>query len=196
MSADTPRNAHAAQQTRPRRIDQSCVPSTRHDWGRHHSPRNLAMALTVEAGELLEPPLAADDGPQPPVASRSPRVADEAADVLICLLNFCDRAGVDLHAAFERASRSRRSTRSISPAVGWRSPRSCRRLTGCGRRNGGVEAFARRSGNRVACTWDRLQPRPSQRAQGDGSLRERGNTRSPAVPRPDRWGGRGWRAFR
>ena len=70
------------------------------DWGRYHSPRNLAMALSVEAGELLELYLwSADDGPQPPVASRSPRVAEEAADVMICLLNFCERAGVDLGAA-------------------------------------------------------------------------------------------------
>lgn len=71
------------------------------DWGRYHSPRNLAMALSVEAGELLELYLwSADEGPQPPVSSRTPKVADEAADVLICLLNFCDRAGVDLQAAF------------------------------------------------------------------------------------------------
>jgi NTP pyrophosphatase (non-canonical NTP hydrolase) len=73
------------------------------DWGRYHSPRNLAMALSVEAGELLELYLwSADGGPQPPVESRAPKVADEAADVLICLLNFCDRAGVDLESAFEQ----------------------------------------------------------------------------------------------
>ena len=72
------------------------------DWGRYHSPRNLAMALSVEAAELLELYLwAADDGPQPPVAGRETRVAEEAADVLICLLNLCDRAGVDLAAAVE-----------------------------------------------------------------------------------------------
>ena len=59
------------------------------DWGQYHSPRNLAMALSVEAGELLELYLwSADDGPQPPVAERLPKVADEAADVFICLLNF------------------------------------------------------------------------------------------------------------
>lgn len=70
------------------------------DWGRYHSPRNLAMALSVEAGELLELYLwAADDGPQPPVATRAPKVADEAADVLICLLNFCEQAEIDLAAA-------------------------------------------------------------------------------------------------
>lgn len=70
------------------------------DWGRYHSPRNLAMALSVEAGELLELYLwSADEGPQPPVASRVPKVADECADVLICLLNLCEHAGVDLTAA-------------------------------------------------------------------------------------------------
>ncbi|MCA9571790.1 MAG: hypothetical protein KC656_28325 [Myxococcales bacterium] len=60
------------------------------------------MALSVEAGELLELYLwCADDGRQPLVPERDPRVADEAADVLLCLLNFCDRAGVDLEAALE-----------------------------------------------------------------------------------------------
>jgi len=71
--------------------------SEERDWGRYHSPRNLAMALSVEANELLELYLwSRDDGPQPPVASRDPRVADEAADVLMCLLNLCERADVDL----------------------------------------------------------------------------------------------------
>jgi NTP pyrophosphatase (non-canonical NTP hydrolase) len=66
-------------------------------WGRFHSPRNLAMAVSVEAGELLELFLWCDDaGPQPMVAERVPRVAEEAADVLICLLNLCDRSGIDL----------------------------------------------------------------------------------------------------
>lgn len=73
------------------------------DWGRYHSPRNLAMALSVEAAELLELYLwSTDDGPQPPEPSRVPKVADEAADVLICLLNFCDRAGIDLADALDR----------------------------------------------------------------------------------------------
>src|SRR5690606_29907202 len=67
------------------------------DWGRYHSPRNLAMALVVEASELLELYLWCEDqGPQPLEEGRRPRVAEEAADVLMCLLNFCDRAGVDL----------------------------------------------------------------------------------------------------
>jgi NTP pyrophosphatase (non-canonical NTP hydrolase) len=67
------------------------------DWEQFHSPRNLAMALSVEAAELLELYLwSTDDGPQPPHPGRAPKVADEAADVLLCLLNLCDRAGIDL----------------------------------------------------------------------------------------------------
>lgn len=74
---------------------------TERDWAQFHSPRNLAMALSVEAGELLELYLwTDDDGPQPLTESRRQRVAHEAADVLLCLLNFCDQADVDLSAAF------------------------------------------------------------------------------------------------
>jgi dCTP diphosphatase len=70
------------------------------DWGQFHSPRNLAMAVSVEASELLELYLwCADEGPQPHNPDREPRVADEAADVLICLLNLADRTGIDLASA-------------------------------------------------------------------------------------------------
>lgn len=73
------------------------------DWGQFHAPRNLAMALSVEAAELLELYLwSRDDGPQPALPEREARVSEEAADVLICLLNLCDRAGIDLGAAFWR----------------------------------------------------------------------------------------------
>jgi NTP pyrophosphatase (non-canonical NTP hydrolase) len=70
------------------------------DWEQFHSPRNLAMALSVESAELLELFLWTEDaGPQPATAARAARVADEAADVLLCLLNFCDRTGIDLETA-------------------------------------------------------------------------------------------------
>lgn len=74
---------------------------TERDWARYHSPRNLAMALSVEASELLELYLwSADDGPQPMTEGRRDQVAGEAADVLLCLLNFCDQADIDLAQAF------------------------------------------------------------------------------------------------
>ncbi len=67
------------------------------DWAQYHSPRNLAMALSVEVAELLELFLwSTDEGPQPPVASRIPKVKEELADVAICLLNLVNRMEVDL----------------------------------------------------------------------------------------------------
>jgi len=67
------------------------------DWTQYHCPRNLAMALSAEAGDLL--PLflwPADDGPQPPVKGRDEGLRMELADVMICLLNLSARLDVDL----------------------------------------------------------------------------------------------------
>ncbi len=73
------------------------------EWERYHCPRNLAMALSVEANELLELYLwSSDEGPQPLNPDRLPKVEQEAADVLLCLLNFADRAGIDLADALRR----------------------------------------------------------------------------------------------
>ena len=74
--------------------------NTERDWAQYHSPRNVAMAVAVEAGELLQLFLwSKDDGPQPAVDSRNPLVAEEIADVAICLLNLCEVTGVDLSTA-------------------------------------------------------------------------------------------------
>ena len=70
------------------------------NWNQYHSPRNLAMAISVEAGELLEQYLwSSDTGPQPPIETRIHTVKEEAADILICLLNFCHNAEIDLLSA-------------------------------------------------------------------------------------------------
>ena len=70
------------------------------DWGQFHSPKNLAMALTVEASELLEifqwltEEESRNLAPQAKAAA-----ADEIADVLIYLLQLCHHLGVDPLAA-------------------------------------------------------------------------------------------------
>lgn len=70
------------------------------DWDQFHSPRNLAMSLSVETAELLEHFLWTRDEEQ--IANEKKlHIAEEAADVLICLLNFCAQAKIDLPVAFE-----------------------------------------------------------------------------------------------
>lgn len=61
------------------------------DWGQFHTPRNLAMALSVEAAELLERFLWTADVDEPNVK----RSREEIADVLIFALLFCHELGID-----------------------------------------------------------------------------------------------------
>ncbi|HSG64509.1 MAG TPA: nucleotide pyrophosphohydrolase [Gammaproteobacteria bacterium] len=73
------------------------------DWGRFHSPKNLAMALAAEAGELLElfQWLTESESEQLD-AERRTAVEHELADVLIYLLRLADRLDVDLDGAVAR----------------------------------------------------------------------------------------------
>jgi NTP pyrophosphatase (non-canonical NTP hydrolase) len=70
------------------------------DWEQFHSPKNLAMALSVEAAELVEhfQWLTEEQSRTLDAAARAP-VADELADVLLYLVRIADELGIDLHAA-------------------------------------------------------------------------------------------------
>jgi NTP pyrophosphatase (non-canonical NTP hydrolase) len=76
--------------------------SERH-WEPYHSPKNLVMALAVEAAELMEPFLwlTADESRQ---ATTDPAgreaLADELADVAFQLLNLSLTLDIDLSDAF------------------------------------------------------------------------------------------------
>jgi NTP pyrophosphatase (non-canonical NTP hydrolase) len=67
------------------------------DWDQFHSPKNLAMALAVEAAELLEPfqwMTEEDSKRLPPVELA--KVRAEMADVLNYLVRLADKLDVDL----------------------------------------------------------------------------------------------------
>lgn len=68
------------------------------DWERFHDPKNLAMAVASEAGELAAElrwvPSEKSDAWCEDEANRG-RLRDEIADVLITTLMLADRAGVD-----------------------------------------------------------------------------------------------------
>jgi dCTP diphosphatase len=74
------------------------------DWEQFHSPKNLAMALAGECGELLEhfqwltQTQSADLAPD-----KRQAVAHEVADILIYLIRLCQRLDIDpVAAAYEK----------------------------------------------------------------------------------------------
>lgn len=72
------------------------------DWEQYHTPKNLAMALNGEAGELIAELQWLDDGGAEVALAEGPlkeRLADEAADVLLYLVRLTDVCGIDLIAA-------------------------------------------------------------------------------------------------
>ena len=72
------------------------------DWEQFHSPKNLAMALSVEASELVElfQWLSEEQSSAPDEKLRE-RAAEEMADVLWFLVRIADRLNIDLLAASE-----------------------------------------------------------------------------------------------
>lgn len=67
------------------------------NWAPFHAPKNLAAALSVEAAELLEHfQWLTEAQSQNLNASKKAEVAAEAADVLLYLLQLCDKLDIDL----------------------------------------------------------------------------------------------------
>lgn len=72
------------------------------DWDQFHTPKNLAMALAGESGELLaELQWLTDDEIRAGMAGTDlrERVSHEVADVLMYLIRFADVCGIDLVSA-------------------------------------------------------------------------------------------------
>jgi NTP pyrophosphatase (non-canonical NTP hydrolase) len=66
-------------------------------WSDLHTPKNLALALVAEVGELAaELQWLSDPELAQPTAALRARLGHEAADVLMYLLALCDSLGLDL----------------------------------------------------------------------------------------------------
>jgi NTP pyrophosphatase (non-canonical NTP hydrolase) len=73
------------------------------DWEQFHSPKNLAMALSVEAGELLEVfQWLTEEQSRRPDAKTQAALSDEIGDVLLYLVRLGDQLGIDPVAAAQR----------------------------------------------------------------------------------------------
>lgn len=78
--------------------------SRERDWEKFHSPKNLAMALSVEVAEIVElfQWLTPEESADLPEDTRA-ALRQEIGDVLIYLLNLADHLGIDaLEAAREK----------------------------------------------------------------------------------------------
>ena len=79
------------------------------DWGQFHSPKNLAIALNVEAAELLEEfQWLTEEQSRQPYQERLKRIKDEISDVMIYLVLLSDHLSIDpMAAAFEKIEKNR-----------------------------------------------------------------------------------------
>ena len=67
------------------------------DWDQFHSPKNLAMALSVEAAELLEHFQWLSDAQSSALGAETRiKVSEELADVLLYLVRLADKLNIDL----------------------------------------------------------------------------------------------------
>ena len=73
------------------------------DWAQFHNPKDMAMALSIEASELMEHFLWKAPGElDGRVEERREEIEDEMADIAIYLVELADNLGIDLLGAMER----------------------------------------------------------------------------------------------
>ena len=69
------------------------------NWQKHHSPKNLSMALSVEVAELMEIMQWLTDQESRELSSQKMQVQEEIADIAIYLFHLCNALDVDLSEA-------------------------------------------------------------------------------------------------
>jgi NTP pyrophosphatase (non-canonical NTP hydrolase) len=70
------------------------------DWAQFHTPKNLAMALSVEVAEVAEHFQWLQSGADAELDhTKRAAIRHELADVLLYLVQLADKMNVDLHAA-------------------------------------------------------------------------------------------------
>lgn len=91
------------------------------DWGQFHNPKDLSLAISVEAAELLEHFLWKDAGQVDALIEDGTAVAalgKELADILIFALLLADRLGIDLVDAIRRKTRENAKKYPVEKAKG------------------------------------------------------------------------------
>jgi len=78
-------------------LDRIRVFGEEREWQQFHSPKNISMALSVEASELLEHfQWMTQEQSRNIDAEKKQEVSDEIADVFLYLLRMCDQLDINL----------------------------------------------------------------------------------------------------
>jgi NTP pyrophosphatase (non-canonical NTP hydrolase) len=90
------------------------------NWEQFHKPKDLAISLSVEAGELLELfQWKTDEEVSALISSDSKeRVHDEVADLAILLTYLCHDLGLDLNSAVQSKLRKNEAKYPVQKAYG------------------------------------------------------------------------------
>ena len=77
--------------------------ATERDWGQFHTPKNLSMALSVEASELVEIfQWLNPEESNSPNQKQIQEINSEVADIAMYLLRFCSILGIDIEEVIEK----------------------------------------------------------------------------------------------
>ena len=90
------------------------------DWTQFHTPKNLAMALSVEASELVEifQWMTPEEAAAVMSGTHGQAVRDEVADILTYLLRFADVLNIDLDEAMTSKSVDNQRRYSVETSTG------------------------------------------------------------------------------
>ncbi|MBV8661033.1 MAG: nucleotide pyrophosphohydrolase [Candidatus Dependentiae bacterium] len=89
------------------------------DWTQFHSPKNVAVDISIEAAELLEKFIwMKEEDSFQAVEKNRQEIEDEAADVLYGILAFANAAKIDISSAFIRKLEEIKAKYPIEKAKG------------------------------------------------------------------------------
>ncbi len=89
------------------------------DWEKFHSPKNLSMALSVEAAELLEHFQWLTEAQSEQLDEElKQKVAEEIADIQLYLIRLADRLNIDLAEAIKHKSKINEKNYPVDKAYG------------------------------------------------------------------------------
>lgn len=89
------------------------------DWQQFHSPKNLSMAIAIEAAELMEEfRFITSKESTELVETNKEKVSQEIADIIIATLSFCNLYDIDLATSIDKKLQHNNSKYPISKAKG------------------------------------------------------------------------------